>query len=147
MAEEPQVPLLVLHFDLRDLAKNRGGGGEPFLLGDLPEGRVEVRPLLVLAGGGGLEVHGGAPDLARVPRLDLHVQPLEKVEIPLGVHLFVLRRLEERGGDPLVPLLRSDPRVEGVPVPRLRLAGERGHQVVLGARPLQCIHASSDPAE
>src|SRR3990172_11808170 len=55
VAEEAQVPLLVLHLDLRDPEKDRGGGGEPFLLRDLPEGRVEVRPLLVLSGGGARE--------------------------------------------------------------------------------------------
>src|SRR5512140_2752690 len=144
--EEPQVPLLMLHLDFRDPAKHRGGDGEPFLLGDLPERRVEVRPLLVLPGGGGLEVYGGAPDLARVPGLDLDVQPLEKFEIPLGVQLLVLRRLEEDRGDPLVPLFGSDPRVESVPVPRLRFAGERGHQVMLRARPFQLSHTSSDSA-
>src|SRR5660397_188171 len=53
--------------------------------------------------------------------------------------------LEEDRGDALVSLFGSDPRVEGVPVPRLRLAGERGHQVVLGARPLQLFHVSSNP--
>src|SRR5660397_213651 len=70
---------------------------------------------------------------------------LEEFEVPLGVHLLVIRRLEEDRGDALVSLFGSDPRVEGVPVPRLRLAGERGHQVVLGARPLQLFHVSSNP--
>ena len=115
----------MVRLDHRDATVGLSDVGEAFSGGIVGEGRVELAPLLLLAGGRGGEVLRCRADLATgVGRGNLDGSTLEVLEEDLGVLLLVVGGLREDGGDLLVTLLLGHAGEVRVAVACLRLAGE-----------------------
>jgi len=69
-----------------------------------------------------------------------HVAAFQELEQALGVFLFLAGGLLKDGGNLLVPLFPGLHGEEGVLVPSLALAHERGHDVLFRLRSLQTLH-------
>ena len=93
---------------------------EALFLGSLGKVLIHIRPFVVLALGGGLQILGGVADA------------LQLLEPELGVLLLVLRRFEEQGRDLLVALLPGLGGEESVFVAGLGFAGKGRQQIFLG---------------
>ena len=118
--QQGAVALLVVLLDGGHQTEAVGQLGKAFGLGGLGEVLVHVRPFVVLALGGGLQILGGVADA------------LQLLEPELGVLLFVLRCFEEQGRDLLVALLPGLGGEESVFVAGLGFAGEGRQQILLG---------------
>ena len=94
--------------------------GEAFLLSCFCKAVIHIRPLIVLALGGGDQILGGIADAGKL------------LEPELGVLLFVLGGLEEECGYLLIALLLRNTCKIGVFIACLRFAGECGLKVLLG---------------
>src|SRR5699024_9324810 len=93
--EQGAVTLLVLLLDGGDALHLHGDGHKALLAGDLGELGVHLGPLVILAGGGQLQILGGGADFAA-----RHVLVPE-----LGMLLLVAGGLGEEGGDLLIAVL------------------------------------------
>ena len=128
------VALLVLLLDARHAVEQLGDVGEALLARHLGELGVHLGPLLVLAGSGVGEVlHRGGNGAA-----------VQQLEPELGVLLLVLRRLQEDVLDLDVAVLLGLAGVVLVLGVRLRLAGERVLEVLLGLASFE-VHGT-DPS-
>ena len=97
--------------------------------GGLGETGVHVGPLVVLAGGGVLQV------VHRVANA-----PMEELKPHFGVLFLVVGCLLKDGGNLHIAVLLGLGSVVGVLVPRLGFPGKSGHQIGLGLRALQFWH-------
>ena len=122
VVEQRAVALLMVAFDLADQAEACGQLREALFFGGLGKAGVHIRPLVVLALGGGLQI------LRRV------ADALKLLEPELRVLLFVLGGLEEERGDLLKTLLFRNGREIGILVSGLRFAREGLHQIFLRLR-------------
>ena len=93
---------------------------EALFIGSLGKAVIHIRPLVVLALGGGDQILGGIADAGKL------------LEPELGVLLFILGGLEEERGYLLIALLLRDACEIGVFIACLRLAGKCGLKVLLG---------------
>ena len=73
IGQQLAVALLVLLFDLGDLLKQEGDVVEALLPGLLGHGGIHIRPLIVLALGGGLQILRRGPDAVQQLEPDLGV--------------------------------------------------------------------------
>ena len=101
---------------------------EALFIGSLGKAVVHIRPLVVLALGGGDQILGGIADAGKL------------LEPELGVLLFILGGLEEERGYLLIALLLRDACEIGVFIACLRFAGKCGLKVLLGLR--ACLFCS-----
>ena len=93
---------------------------EALFIGSLGKAVIHIRPLIVLALGGGDQILGGIADAGKL------------LEPELGVLLFVLGGLEEECGYLLIALFLRNTCKIGVFIACLRFAGECGLKVLLG---------------
>ena len=120
----------MLLLDLGHALEQLGDVVEALFPGGLGEAGVHVGPLVILAGGGVLQVVQGVADAV-----------VEELEPDLGVLLLVVGSLLEDVGDLHVAVLLGLAGVVGVLVPGLGLPGESGHQVGLGLGAFQFWHS------
>ena len=127
IGQQLAVAVLVLLLDLGHFLKQEGDVVEALLLGLLGHGGVHVGPLVVLAGGGGLQVLGGGADAA------------QQLEPDLGVLLLVGGGLLEDLGDLDIAVLLGLGGEVGVLVAGLGLPGKGGPQVLLESTELRAF--------
>ena len=120
---ELQVPGLVLLLNLGNRFELRGDVVKTLFAGDLRKTCVHVGPLVVLAGGGVLEVGHGVGD-----------GPAVQMLVPqLGMLFLIFSRLEENRRDLLKTVLLGAGSIVGILVSRHRFTGKRRVQIGFGA--------------
>ena len=120
VVEKLEVAFFVGLFNGAHGAELLGEFGETFLFGGFGEAFVHVRPFVIFAFGGGLEVGG------RV------AETFEVLEPDLGVLTLVHGRFHEEFGDLLITFLAGDAGKVVVLVAGLGFTGKSGPEVLFG---------------
>jgi hypothetical protein len=124
------IALLMIGFGHRHGLKDRGDLRETLISGGLGKTRIHLGIFVVLTFGGGQEIFQGAADLAgREAAADFYFAPLQELEEPLGVLLFLVGGLFKDKGDLDKAFFLGFGGKIGLAVAGLGFAGEGGEEI------------------